>query len=130
MYSRLFILDYVLWHYTRAVRDGSVIGLRLLGFMVSYFGIWLHLRTLFARFERMGEQYPKSAWSSEYFTAVAVNTVMRLVGAVIRLFVVSVGLVAVLGSGVIAIGMALVWILLPVVLFGLVIIGILLMLGV
>jgi len=71
------------------------------------------VRTLFVPFRRLGESYPKFANIWEYFSAFIVNTLMRLVGAVLRFVIIIIGLVTwilLFSLGLLAF---LIWLILP-----------------
>jgi len=126
----MFIIDYVHWHYTRGLRGGWQIWQTFLWFWQYMFAIPLHLRTLFARFERLGEPYPDRFHFAQATTAFVVNLMMRLVGVVVRLVLIGIGLSLMLMTFGLAVVWVLVWLAFPVVVPGGLIGGVLLIVGV
>jgi len=97
-----FIPRYIQWHYGRAFRESYVIWTAFLWFVWRLFAIPLHFRNLFARVSRLGEKYGRGLRVGDRFGAFVVNTLMRLVGFVLRVGVIVSGgcawvLVALLG---------------------------------
>lgn len=76
--------SYVIWHYGRAYRDMLAVWGNLLWFIFNFFSIFMLLGTLFQPWKRMGEGYPKGFDPGGWASAVIVNTLMRVVGAVAR----------------------------------------------
>jgi len=86
---------YFRWHYTRAYRDAFALWMTFLWFAMHAFRIPLHLRTLFSRFHRLGERYDTEGFDvADMASAFIINTLMRMVGAVMRLIVIFCGLIA------------------------------------
>jgi len=108
----LFV-EYFVWHYTRAVRDLLNIVGNFLWFFWEFFSIRLLFATLFTPFHRL-EERPKSKLDlGEIAQAFMVTTMMRIVGAAMRLFVILIGLVCIVITIIAGIGMLLVWLAAP-----------------
>ncbi|MEX1027422.1 MAG: hypothetical protein WD049_05365 [Candidatus Paceibacterota bacterium] len=130
MRAQFFLVDYVVWHYTRAMRDGARIVRNLVWFCFHFFSIALLARTLIAPFEKLGEQYPQGFHPAKMLSTFVVNILMRVVGAIVRLVVISIGflsMAAVLLAGVAAF---VVWAIFPFATLGAGITGVLLIIGV
>lgn len=110
----LYFPAYVIWHYTAGLWAAFGVAGNLIRFTAHFFSIGLLFKTLFSPWRRLGEQYSSGLHPNEWLATLTVNILMRVVGAVIRLFLIVFGLVAVVIVTV-AVGVAiLVWILWPV----------------
>ncbi len=125
-----FLMNYFSWHYTQAVSSGLRIGRDLIRFLFRFFAVPLHFRTLFSRFERIGEGYSRGFVLAEILTSALVNTIMRLVGAAARLGVILIGLLTTAAAGLFALLALVVWLLLPAAVAVLWSFGLLLILGI
>ena len=108
-----FVPLYFQWHYTKGTKDLVAVWSNFLWFEFHFFSVPVMLKTLFVPFRRLGETYPKFIDFEEFFSALLVNTLMRIVGAVLRLCIIVVGLltwVILFGLGI-AVFAA--WLLLP-----------------
>ncbi|MEX0930207.1 MAG: hypothetical protein WDZ79_00870 [Candidatus Paceibacterota bacterium] len=130
MGAHFFLVDYAVWHYTRAIRDGVRITRTLVWFCFHFFSIALLARTLFAPFEKLSERYPRGFDPSRILSALIVNTLMRLIGALARLVVIAIGLASM--AAIILLGAIgfVVWIVFPLVTLGTGVTGILLLIGI
>jgi hypothetical protein len=104
---------YLAWHYTRAI--GESIHLWKVGFrfVTRLCAVPLHLRTLVSPFERLAE--PAAGDLGERAEAVVVNSLMRIVGFVLRLGVLALALVLYAGVTVLGVAALVSWVLLPLV---------------
>lgn len=106
------IVDYFRWHYTTAFRDVFIVWLNLVWFVMHFFSIPLLLRTLFAPWKRISEVYGRTGLE-DLMATLLVNTMTRIVGAVIRFAIILVGCLVLL---VVCLGLAAVlvaWVVLP-----------------
>jgi hypothetical protein len=92
MYIRL-IPHYLLWHYTAGLHDYARVAKRFLSAVTSIFSLKLLFRTFFQPFERLGEHY-HGGGPSAYFEIFIVNTLMRMVGMLVRSCVIVIGLIS------------------------------------
>ncbi len=76
---------YLVWHYTRALADIFRLGRDFLWFFYHFFSIPIIARTLFAPWRRLGESYGHKLDPGAFLGTFIVNTLMRLVGFVIRI---------------------------------------------
>ena len=109
-------IDYIRWHYLRGFRELIYLCRNFLQFIVHLFSIPLLLKTLFHPWRRMGEAYKKGLDPEAIISALIVNMIMRAVGFISRLAIISVGL---LGLLFVLIGSALAivaWLFLPLIL--------------
>ncbi|MCK5060047.1 MAG: hypothetical protein KAR00_02805 [Candidatus Pacebacteria bacterium] len=108
-----FIPHYLVWHYTRAIKDFFKVFRNFIWFFYHFFSIPVLARTLFSPFRRMGEQYKEGLDIEAFFETFVVNTLMRIVGVVARIFVIGAGIVTIVLAVVLGIALFGVWILLP-----------------
>ena len=86
---------YLIWHYGPALLDIWRIYKNFIWFLYHFFSIPLLLKTLFSPLERLHEKYNKNLDISDFFATLVVNSLMRFVGATLRLFVILVGVVSI-----------------------------------
>ena len=111
------------WHYTQGVIDLVNNIINLLWFVYNFFSIPLLLRTFFVPFHRLQETAVKGFNIEKWAEALLVTTLMRLVGALLRTFLIALGIVFLLAVFVGGSILLFVWLLLPVFLFFLVGLG-------
>lgn len=87
---------YFRWHYTTALVDLMRIWGNFFWFFTNFFSITLLLRTLFQPFRRLDAAYKKGFDPGAWAEQLGVNLLMRVVGALLRLFLIGIGLVALL----------------------------------
>ncbi len=78
-------LEYFVWHYTRALRDIWRIAGNFFWFVWHFFSVELLAKNIFAPWKRLGEEHEKNESIGDYFGIIAVNILMRAVGAVSRI---------------------------------------------
>ncbi len=110
----LLIPYYFRWHYGRAFRDLHRNLIALTAFVFSWFSIVSLLKTFFTPWRRLGDEYHKGFHPEEFFSAMLVNTILRLLGMSIRLVVITLGLLAVIGTAFLGIIIFVSWIFFPV----------------
>jgi hypothetical protein len=101
--------DYFLWHYTTAFADMLGVFHNVLWFLGNFFSFGELLRTFFSPFQRLQESYPKFIDFENFFSAVLVNLLMRLVGMVSRLFVMVLGAIVCICALVLEVVCLLLW---------------------
>jgi len=119
-----FIPYYIGWHYTRAIREGWRGWITGCWFWFHLFPVGLHLRSLFSRFERIGEPYPDGFRPDRIASAFFINTMMRIVGALLRLVLVMLSIVLAALTLIAAGAWMVVWLLLPLLVPGLPVAGV------
>jgi|SRR3989344_9023107 len=88
----VFSTEYVFWHYSQGVRDVMSAWRNVLWFVSNYFSIGLLAKSLFSPWRSLGETKKKSGFDpAEFFGNLVVNTIMRLVGFLIRIVFILVG---------------------------------------
>ena len=119
----LIFLNYVAWHYSEGIANAFTNLKNLVSFVYDFFSINNLARTLFAPWRKLGEPYPNRFDLPAFFTALIINTLMRIVGFLIRASVLITGLILFTLSLVLAILAFALWLLLPLVLFVLLVYG-------
>lgn len=118
-----FFTDYLVWHYGKALSDFFSIAQNLLWSCWHFFSIPDLIRTLFSPFARIRQTYFNINNLEESFQNLTANAVSRAVGFVLRTVVIGTGLICEAG---LTVGLIIVWtgwLLLPVILTVLLILG-------
>ena len=113
MHIPLLIPEYFVWHYTTALRQFLNILTNFLWFTYNFFSIPLLAKTLFSPWHRIHENYKGGLNASSFFETLTVNTIMRLVGLVVRLVVIAFGIVLCAVVLIIGIALFIAWLVLP-----------------
>ncbi|MDO8590254.1 MAG: hypothetical protein Q7R69_03205 [bacterium] len=87
---------YTRWHYTDGLKDLLHNWKNLILFVRHFFSLGLLFRTWFAPFGRLDEEYQKGLNPEVFFETLVVNTLMRMVGFVLKTFVMTAGLLVLL----------------------------------
>ena len=112
----LLIMPYYFrWHYGRAFSDMKNIWGDFIVFVYHFFSIPTLFSSLFSPLERRHDSYSVQVPLYETFIF---NTIMRLLGASVRLFLIFFGLLAILLSILLGIGLFVAWIFMPAVILG------------
>ncbi|MFN3693235.1 MAG: hypothetical protein ACK4SL_04055 [Candidatus Paceibacteria bacterium] len=91
MFFGLFF-EYTRWHYSRALISYVRILKNFWWFTVAYFSMPLLFKTLFVPYKRMTETPERTI--SSWLEAQVINTLSRLVGFCVRLFLLACGFLA------------------------------------
>jgi hypothetical protein len=114
-------IRYLAWHYGRAILESFQLWRLGFRFVTRLCAVPLHLRTLFAPFERLGE--PVEGGLGDRFESFLVDAVMRLVGFVARLGVLALALAGYVAVAALGLAGLVGWLLLPAALLGSLYIG-------
>lgn len=115
------LIQYAIWHYTEAIRELLLIWRNILWFFWNLFSVPLLLGTLFSPFRRIHERVGSHGLNLEDIGgAIAVNLIMRLVGFVLRLMVITIGLTCIAVTLVTGVASIAVWVLMPLIIPGLI----------
>ncbi len=108
-------VSYVQWHYTKAIRDLILNEKNFIFFLYDFFSIRLLTHTFFAPWKGLGERYANTSVTNitESLGVLALNMLMRLIGALIRFCVVVVGIVAIVFGVLLVIAVFFIWIFYP-----------------
>ena len=110
-----FLFEYLVWHYSRAVKDIVRLSGNFLGAVFNFFSIPFLLKTLFVPFERLQEKKKSLGFDAEeFFGNLIVTTIMRIVGAVVRLITIAFGFILLIVVSAISIVSFVGWLLLPI----------------
>jgi hypothetical protein len=122
--SYFWIFPYYLgWHYGRGIVEYLTVFINFMTFVPRFFSIGTLFRTLLSPFQRLKEHYQGGLELENLAEVLVVNIMMRLVGLVVRSFIIAIGLIATVFTFVIGIFLFILWILLPAILIFLFIIS-------
>jgi hypothetical protein len=116
--SDSFIVAYLKWHYTKAVAELIAVFENFLWFIAHFFSFKLLLKTIFMPWKRLGESYGGGFNLEAFTTAFVVNTIMRAVGFATKVVILVVGGVAWMIVFVFGIFFFLLWLVMPAVIIG------------
>lgn len=117
---------YLVWHYGKAILSSFSLWKNLTVFIFNFFSIKYLLGNFFTPWKRLNESYPKWYEFKEYFSSLILNTLMRIVGMIIRFFTIIIGLFCTI-IFIISFPLALfIWIITPLIILFLIVIGIIL----
>ena len=94
MAQGLLLGEYIAWHYSIGVAEFVRVWAGMHRFFYNYFSLPLLLRSLFAPFHRMQERRVRGFDPENLFEVFVVNSLMRIVGAVVRMVVIVIGIFA------------------------------------
>ena len=114
---------YLKWHYTEGFVDLSRNWKSLLAFVLYFFSLGLLFRTWLAPFGRLDEDYKKGLDPEVFFETLVVNTVMRVVGFVLKSIVMLMGFLALVLTSVLGLAGFFFWALAPLVILTVFILG-------
>lgn len=115
MFAFRLSIQYFAWHYTQAIVDLWRILENITWFIVQFFSMGTVARTLFAPWRRMDEAPRGGFHPQEWFEALVVNILMRIVGFFMRLILLLLGLTALIVVIVTGIAVMVVWFFMPLV---------------
>jgi len=115
--------NYILWHYTLGLAAATAFGFHLVRFLINFFSLGLLAKTLFAPWRRLGETYAQGLQPNAWFETLIVNTLMRLVGVIIRLSLIVIGLIVSGLAACLALVVVVLWLAVPILFIGLIVGG-------
>lgn len=108
---------YLYWHYSAGISQWYKNLITFIEFEFNYFSFVDLSKTLFSPFQRLKENYAGSPLEIEAFaTALLVNTIMRIVGFIVRSSILIFGSCVLSISIILALILALFWLIAPLVL--------------
>ncbi len=117
--------NYLTWHYGRALSEFDAIYKGLINFVYNFFSIPVLLKSFFAPWRRLGEDYPKDVLKIEEMASVIViNFLMRLVGMLMRAILIIVGAFSWLSMIILYPVLLILWLALPFIIIFLLIAGV------
>lgn len=115
---------YFYWHFLEAPRNILMAWKNFLKFGLNYFSIPLLLRTLFSPWHKYAWSYPRGFYPEKYLEVFVSNLISRILGAILRIFMIIVGILTEIFIILAGIIIFLVWIVLPLLLIAGLILGI------
>jgi len=112
------VLAYAKWHYGRGLREFFGVAGNFLWFVSNFFSFKLLLKTWFAPWKRLGENYEGGLDIKAFASTLVVNTLMRLVGFVTKTIVLAVGFVSYVLAAIFSFFVLVIWVLAPALLLG------------
>jgi hypothetical protein len=119
-------LGYLKWHYTKALIATFSLWKNILAFLFNFFSIKNLLGNFSTPWKRLADNYPKKFSLKIYFFTFIVNSVMRIVGIILRSIIILVGLTCCIIYIMLLPVSLLVWLALPITAVYLVIAGLIL----
>ena len=113
-----FFVAYIKWHYGQGLKEFFGVVRNFLWFVVHFFSFKLLLKTLFVPWKRLGENYEGGFDLGAFASSLIVNGLMRAVGFVTKILVLSVGVVSYILVLIFAFFIFVIWILAPLILVG------------
>lgn len=120
----LLLPNYLIWHYTKGFRELLINWGHILYFTIYFFSIPNLLLTLLSPWKRMDEGSQRTINPSAIMEHLIFNSIMRIVGLLIRSITIVIGLLATATLITGGFLFVLVWLVLPVLLTALVAIGV------
>ena len=115
------VLQYLSWHFLEASRNILRVWKNFLKFGLNYFSITLLLKSLFSPWHKYSWAYPRGFYIGKYLEVFISNLISRILGAVLRIFLIVFGILTEIFIVFAGIIIFLGWLILPVLLiFGLV----------
>ena len=111
-----FFLAYIKWHYNQGLKEFFGVSGNFLWFISHFFSFKLLLRNLFAPWKRLGENYEGGFDLGAFASVLVVNSLMRIVGFVTKVLVLSVGLISYILVLIFIFFIFIIWLLAPIIL--------------
>lgn len=109
----VILLGYIKWHYTKGLKSFLNIWKNFFVFLYNFFSIRQLIENIFDPWKRMTDPYPKRFSFKAYLFAFIVNSIMRILGFILRLAILLVGLIVILIFVISLPFLLVVWLLLP-----------------
>jgi hypothetical protein len=120
------LFRYLKWHYSKALLSAFALWKNILVFLFNFFSIKNILGNFFTPWKRLADNYPEHFNLKEYFFIFLLNSIMRIVGVLLRSIILFVGL-SICTLYIILLPFSLVvWLALPPIVLGLIILGLIL----
>lgn len=85
------ILGYLKWHYGKALMTTFTFWKNILIFLYNFFSIKSLTGNFFTPWKRLADAYPKKFNLKVYFFTFLVNSIMRIVGVILRSIIILIG---------------------------------------
>ncbi len=116
--NRNIILSWVIWHYGISLKELILRWKDVVFFILNYFSIPFLFRTLFSPWKRYNISYGRGFDFNRFLDTLVFNTFSRIMGAIARLFVITIGVLTFLFTVIIGVVIVIIWILLPLIILG------------
>lgn len=117
MKTILVTLGYLKWHYGKAICSLTKIWGNFLFFIYEFFSIRLLVKNFFDPWKRMAEDYPKGFDLKKYFYIFIANSIVRIVGIIMRTILILIGLTGYILLALLYPVALILWIFLPIIIF-------------
>jgi len=118
------VQHYFIWHYSRAFKELFHVWLNFLWFIIHFFSIPQLMRSWFSPWKRMVEDRGNK-WNLEDLAAyIIIGLISRIIGGILRTVIIALGLVCLLSAVIAGFAIHLFWIVAPLLIFSLFVIGI------
>lgn len=109
-----FLLDYIIWHYTKGLSD-LVKNIKNFIWLNNFvFDYKLLFSTLFSNLMRLGEDKIDYFDYESVLKFIIINTIMRFIGFIIRIILILIGFVLLLLTIIFSLILLILWITLPI----------------
>ncbi len=122
--KKIIIFKFLIWHFFEVPKNLLKVLRNFLVFNFNYFSIPLLLKTFFAHWKKYREFYGRGFDPKRYARVFASNITSRVLGAIIRFFIIIIGLVSEIFIFISGILIFLIWLVLPILLIFLFYLGI------
>jgi hypothetical protein len=115
MYQRSFIVSYFTWHYGRAFAEIWNTCTNYIWAVWHFFSVPLLFKTFFSPWRKLDVGYGRGLDIENFIGPFIVNSLMRLVGMILRAVIICIGLLGIVVVFLFGIAVTVVWIFLPVI---------------
>lgn len=105
--------QYIRWHYSQALITIIAITKNIVWFFWHFFSIQVLFATLFSPWQKLHEERPKGSDLGPILSTLVINSLMRMAGGLIRLFIIVIGLATMAGTIIAALAFLAFWLALP-----------------
>ncbi len=114
--DRSIFLNFISWYYFERTKIIIQIWKNFLKFNLAYFSTWFLLKTFFSPWRRYQWSYGRGIDIGRYFEVFFSNLISRILGSIVRFFLIIIGMVFELIIFLLGIAVILFWIFLPAIL--------------
>ena len=104
---------YIFWHYSSALLDFFRIAGNMYWFLWHFFSVPETLRTFFEPWERIREKYYKGLDIEAMASAFVANTLMRILGVIMRTFLLFFAFISFIVLSVVVVVSFFIWLIMP-----------------
>lgn len=115
--KKALLIQYLVWHYYDVPMEIIAGWKNYLIFTFNYFSIDILIQTFFSHWHKYSLKYGKTISPSWYFEVFVFNMMSRIIGMMLRIFLIMFGIISELFVFFFGIAFLAFWLLLPLVLF-------------